>query len=282
LRTAARRGDLLRVQEELAEGAELEAAGETGAVKGIVGERDAFGRTALHLAAWEGHAAVVAELCRAGAEVSAGAQDSLSALHFASSKGRTEAARRLLNAGAAVNARSRKGATPLILACRQGAVETAMLLLARRADPLHSDQAGRTPLESLKTFESLLPAAGDGDSEAAQKTREDLDSLRQALEVAAKEAKALRERIGQGMKPGNRRQRKRPSQSSEDDSDTGEEEGRGLIGPPEMPALVGSAEIPRADPPSSAPIGPGLPPEGHKRRKVVMSTYLQDSSGEES
>lgn len=276
MRAAARQGDLLRVQAELAEGAELEAAGQTGALKGIVGERDAFGRTALHLAAWEGHAAVVAELCRAGAEVSAGAQDSLSALHFAASKGRTEAVRRLLNAGAAVNARSRKGATPILLACRQGAAETAMLLLARRADPLRSDHAGRTPLQSL-------PAAGSGDSEESRKAREDLDSLRQALEAAATEATALRERIAQGMKPGNRRQRKRParSHSTGDDSDAGEEEGGGVIGPPEMPAVIGPADMPGADPPLSAPIGPGPPPEGLKRRKVVMSSYLRDSSDEE-
>ena len=109
------------------------------------------------------------------------------------------------------------------------------------------------------------------------------DDAAKVDEAAATEATALRERIAQGMKPGNRRQRKRParSQSTGDDSDAGEEEGGGVIGPPEMPAVRGPADMPGADPPLSAPIGPGPPPEGLKRRKVVMSSYLRDSSDEE-
>ena len=241
-------------------------------MRSLVGERDAFGRTALHLAAWEGHAAVVADLCRAGAEVNAGAQDSLTALHFAASKDRTEAARRLLNAGAAVNARSRKGATPLLLACRQGAVETAKLLLGRKADPMHSDHAGRTPLESL-------PEITNGDSKEAEEKRLSLTSLRGALETATEESRALRDRLGQGAKSGSKRQRKRLAE--DEMGSLGEQPSKGGIGPAEKPAAIGPPKRPvAASPPASEPIGPVLPPEGHKRRKVIMSHLQQDSSSD--
>ena len=241
-------------------------------MRSLVGERDAFGRTALHLAAWEGHAAVVAELCRAGAEVNAGAQDSLTALHFAASKDRKEAARRLLNAGAAVNARSRKGATPLLLACRQGAVETAKLLLARKADPMHSDHAGRTPLESL-------PETTNGDSEEAEAKRASLASLRDALETVTEESRALRERLGQGAKSGSRRQRKRLAEDER--GSLGGQPSKDEVGPTEKTPAIGPPERPVATSPlPSEPIGPELPPEGHKRRKVIMSHLQQDSSSD--
>jgi len=72
----------------------LDAGADTEAV-------NAWGRTALFIATWEGHTRIVIEMVHAGANVSSGADhDEWTALHKASEMGNSELVRILLEAGA--------------------------------------------------------------------------------------------------------------------------------------------------------------------------------------
>ena len=66
---------------------------------------DGFGRTALHVAAWEGHTDTVRELLGSGADVNARADGFVwTVLHMAAEGGHTDTVRELLRSGADVNA----------------------------------------------------------------------------------------------------------------------------------------------------------------------------------
>ena len=114
LHEAARVGDLNQLKRVLAEDGDE-----------VVNGRDKHSRTALHLAAWSGHAGVVEELLRTqGVNVGACAKDDTCALHFACLKGHTEVARQLLAKGANVNAKTRKNVTPLMMAAQKGKTQS--------------------------------------------------------------------------------------------------------------------------------------------------------------
>ncbi|XP_049944395.1 ankyrin repeat domain-containing protein 65-like [Schistocerca serialis cubense] len=82
-----------------------------------VGARDEeFGETALHWAAWRGHAAVVRLLLSAASDHNARDQGGQTPLHWAAQSGHAEAAAALLQAGADMGARTDKGNTPLDIA----------------------------------------------------------------------------------------------------------------------------------------------------------------------
>jgi len=69
--------------------------------------------TPLHLAAWEGRAAVTEFLLQHGADPNVAEANGDTPLHFAASSGYAEIARSLLKHGAQVNARNKDGKTPL-------------------------------------------------------------------------------------------------------------------------------------------------------------------------
>ena len=62
----------------------------------LVRAKDKLQRTPLHLAAWSGHAAMVALLIERGADVHAEAIDGIRAIHFAAQNGHESAVKELL------------------------------------------------------------------------------------------------------------------------------------------------------------------------------------------
>lgn len=146
---AARDGDLDRVRALLADGVEIEVAGEDGlrplhyAANGghteVVKELLAagaeiesmggrFGSRPLHYAALGGHTGVVKELLTAGAEMEAVDNTGDRPLHDAVRGGHTEIVKELLAAGAQVQARTRDGETAYLLAYKRGRTDILTIL----------------------------------------------------------------------------------------------------------------------------------------------------------
>jgi ankyrin repeat protein len=98
---AALDGDLPRIEALVSANAEL------------VNAQNPSGMTPLHLAAWEGRAAVTEFLLQHGADPNVAEANGDTPLHFAASSGYAEIARSLLKHGAQVNARNKDGKTPL-------------------------------------------------------------------------------------------------------------------------------------------------------------------------
>ena len=179
LMTAARTGRLGPVKALLARGADPHAA-----VHGM-GRQDGVGasallvrmadptifdfetkaeQTALMWAAAEGHAEVVGELIKAGAEFRTALSSGFTPLLFAVREGRVEVVRTLVKAGADVNegieplpdwrhlgydARLRPGARPLHVAVENGHFELAAYLLEVGADADAADPTGYTALHAM-------------------------------------------------------------------------------------------------------------------------------------
>jgi ankyrin repeat protein len=107
------------------------------------------GFTALHLAAFFGHAEAVRLLLDGGADPNAVATSAqigpVRPLHSAAATGRLECARLLLAHGADVNARQGGGFTALHAAAASSDAELARLLLAAGADATARADDGREP-----------------------------------------------------------------------------------------------------------------------------------------
>lgn len=116
--------------------------------------------TALHLAAHEGHLAVVKALIAHDATVDRRAQNDLTPLHLAAYNGHTEVVEWLLESGAKVDARDREGKTSLTHACTGDFPKTAKLLIESGAD-INSR-------ESSEGFTPLMMAAGLGELEVVK------------------------------------------------------------------------------------------------------------------
>lgn len=104
------------------------------------------GFTALHLAAFFGHANIAAELLRGGADVGAVSRNPLGVqpLHSAAAGGHTDVVRVLLDHGADPNARQEGGFAPIHSAAQHGNEELYDLLVAAGADPEAATDDGRT------------------------------------------------------------------------------------------------------------------------------------------
>jgi hypothetical protein len=140
---AARNGNLPRVQELLAAGAD-------------VNQVDDRGFTALMLATDWGHTAIAAALLAAGAEVDKVDYDGMTALIWASWQGHTAIVKALLAAGADANHWDNDGDTALMLASYWGHAEIVKLLLAAGADVNHVSNNGETAL--MKAEQQNHPA----------------------------------------------------------------------------------------------------------------------------
>ena len=106
------------------------------------------GFTALHLAAFFGHAAVVKLLLARGADVNPVARNPMKVqpLHSAASERRSEVARLLIASGADVNARQEKGWMPLHAAAKNNDLEMIRLFLDHGADPVAQNDEGKSAI----------------------------------------------------------------------------------------------------------------------------------------
>jgi ankyrin repeat protein len=127
----------------------------------LVSSYSGDGFTALHFAAFFGHAGAVEVLLAHGAEVDAFGRGWMTgtSLHSAVSRKWSEIARRLLEAGANPNARQSAGWTPLHSAAHNGDLASIDLLLTAGADPSSTNDEGRSVLELAEERDD--PAAAE-------------------------------------------------------------------------------------------------------------------------
>jgi ankyrin repeat protein len=130
LMDAAATGDLGKVRDLLAKGADVNA-------------RDHSGRTALMSVA---NAAVAEALIAKGADVNAKTQGGQTALYYASTWDRIDVVQILLGAGADPNAKDTHGFQLLQMAALRGQVTIVRALLEKGADPNARDGSGMTAL----------------------------------------------------------------------------------------------------------------------------------------
>ena len=118
-----------------------------------VNARDAQGRSALQLAAGEGHALIVGALLAAGADPNQTDDHGRTALMEAAAVGAGDVAAALLEAGADVRARDGRGQDALALACQSSRASLALVgaLIARGADPALVDADGRSARDHAAT-----------------------------------------------------------------------------------------------------------------------------------
>ena len=119
-----------------------------GADAGVDAQEGWRGQTALMWAAAEGHAAVVAPLMAAGADVDARSDGGFTPLAFAVRAGHGDSVEALLDAGADVDLALPDGASPLHLAVINAHYDVALQLLEHGADPTAAEP-GWTPLHQL-------------------------------------------------------------------------------------------------------------------------------------
>ena len=119
----------------------------------LTGKYSHDGWTALHLAAYFGHARCAEVLLANGADVHARSRNAMknTPLHAAAAGRSTEAVAVLLSHGAAVNARQHGGWTPLHAAAQNGNTEMIAMLLAHGADPAAAADNNQTPLDLALT-----------------------------------------------------------------------------------------------------------------------------------
>lgn len=117
---------------------------------------DPQGRKALHQAAVEGDANVVAQLISDGADPAIADNIGNTALHLACQQGQLEVCQVLLAAGAPVDPVDAYGNTPLwraVFAFQGGDPASVRLLLEAGADPDRKNHSDRSPRDMAITFD---------------------------------------------------------------------------------------------------------------------------------
>uniref|UniRef100_A0A3B4AEF8 Uncharacterized protein n=1 Tax=Periophthalmus magnuspinnatus TaxID=409849 RepID=A0A3B4AEF8_9GOBI len=109
-------------------------------IKGDVNARDAFERTALHRAAFRGHAEVVSKLLESGADVTATDKLDTTCLHAACRGGNPAVLRMLLQKGANITALDKLDSTPLHVSVRAGHQSCTELLIQSGASVNSQDK----------------------------------------------------------------------------------------------------------------------------------------------
>ena len=196
LHLAARDGDVKRVDEILAQGADVNMQVRSG-------ERRSpeWGSTPLHYAVRDGHVDVVKRLIEKGANVNAGNDRGVTPLHRAIYN--AEIAKLLLAAGAKPDVADERGETPLHWAALDGARDATAALLDGGATVAAADHRGRTPLHvAAEVANGPMVAAllaRKADADAADRfgvtplhlaSRTGIESIAAALLTAGAEANA--------------------------------------------------------------------------------------------
>ncbi|XP_056145493.1 ankyrin repeat domain-containing protein 50 [Lampris incognitus] len=111
--------------------------------------RDSEGRTALHVASWQGNVEAVGLLLRHGADSNAQDKEGRPPLHSVAWRGHAEVGQILLEAkGITVDlACCQQGATALSIAAQEGHTNIVAMLLEKGANPDHMDKYGRRPVK---------------------------------------------------------------------------------------------------------------------------------------
>ncbi|KAK2585872.1 hypothetical protein KPH14_010464 [Odynerus spinipes] len=113
----------------------------------LLDQRDPAGRTALMLAASEGHTNLIELFLDKGSVLEAKDKEGLTALCWACVRGRLTSVQNLLDHNADVNTSDNTGRTPLDLAAFQGNPKLVQLLLEKGAAVEHVDLHGMRPLD---------------------------------------------------------------------------------------------------------------------------------------
>lgn len=135
--------------------------------------KDLEGRTALHVAAWQGTYDIVECLIKLGANINAIDAEGRTPLHMCAWNGHIEVVRLLIESGATVNPiSSTQGASPLLVAAQQGHYETCAFLLQIGSDVSHRDFYGRNAKDVAvncghKEIVSLIDTFVSGSSETS-------------------------------------------------------------------------------------------------------------------
>nr|XP_061826937.1 ankyrin repeat domain-containing protein 50 [Nerophis lumbriciformis]XP_061826939.1 ankyrin repeat domain-containing protein 50 [Nerophis lumbriciformis] len=110
--------------------------------------RDSEGRTAVHVASWQGNVDMVVLLLKHGANPNAQDTEGRPPLHSVAWTGNSEVGHHLLaKSGINIDLACNQGATALSIAAQQGHANIVSMLLERGANPDHVDQYGRTPMK---------------------------------------------------------------------------------------------------------------------------------------
>ncbi|KAK7793062.1 hypothetical protein R5R35_007421 [Gryllus longicercus] len=111
-----------------------------------VNTRSLLGKSAVSIAALNGHLECMQELINSGADIRASDTEGYNAVHLAASRGKDAILQCLLSRDVDVNIKTDGGETPLLLASKSGHKKCLLILLEHFAEIDPKDSDDRTPL----------------------------------------------------------------------------------------------------------------------------------------
>jgi len=114
--------------------------------RAVINISDTASKTALMIAAENGHTAAIETLCTNGANLNATTREGKTALMFAAENGHTAAIETLCTKGANLHATTREGKTALMIAAENGHTAAIETLCTKGANPFATTNKGKTAL----------------------------------------------------------------------------------------------------------------------------------------